>query len=81
MKRMITLCSGQFGDMPLEELCRSMKEIGYDGFEFATQAHLSVDGIVNDAAYRKNFLSTLEKYDVKIGAISAHLMGQCVGDN
>ena len=81
MKRMITLCSGQFGDMPLEELCRSMKEIGYDGFEFATQSHLSVDGIVNDAAYRKDFLATLEKYDVKIGAISAHLMGQCVGDN
>ena len=30
MKRLITLCSGQFGDIPLEELCRSMKEIGYD---------------------------------------------------
>ena len=32
MKRPINICSGQFGDMPLEELCRSMKEIGYDGF-------------------------------------------------
>lgn len=81
MKRLITLCSGQFGDMPLEELCRSMKEIGYDGFELATQSHIDVNGIVNDPAYRTDFLKTLEKYDMKIGAISAHLMGQCVGDN
>ena len=81
MKRLITICSGQYGDMPLEELCRSMKEIGYDGFEFATQAHVDINGIVNDPEYRKNWLATLEKYDVKIGALSAHLMGQCVGDN
>lgn len=81
MKRPITICSGQFGDMPLEDLCRAMKEIGYDGFEFATQAHVSVDGIVNDPEYRRNWLKTLEKYDVRIGALSAHLTGQCVGDN
>jgi len=81
MKRPINICSGQFGDMPLEELCRSMKEIGYDGFELATQSHIDVNGIVNDPEYRKNFLKTIEKYDVQIGALSGHLMGQCVGDN
>ena len=32
MNRPITICSGQFGDLPLEELCRSMREIGYDGW-------------------------------------------------
>ena len=81
MKRPINICSGQFGDMPLEELCRSMKEIGYDGFELATQSHIDVNGIVNDPEYRKNFLKIIEKYDVQIGALSGHLMGQCVGDN
>ena len=70
MKRPITLCSGQFGDMPLEELCREMTQIGYDGFEFATQAHVDINGIVNDAEYRKNWLRTIEKYNVRIGALS-----------
>ena len=81
MKRLITLCSGQFGDIPLEELCRSMKEIGYDGFEIATQAHVDINRIVNDADYRRQWTGILDKYDMKIGALSAHLMGQCVGDN
>ena len=81
MKRPITICSGQFGDLPLEELCRVMHELGYEGLELATQAHIDVNKIVNDPEYRENFKATLAKYDMKIGAISAHLMGQCVGDN
>ncbi|MBQ6326851.1 MAG: sugar phosphate isomerase/epimerase [Clostridia bacterium] len=81
MNRPITICSGQYGDMPLEELCRVMTQIGYDGFEFATHAHVDINGIVNDAEYRKNWLDTLNRYNVRIGALSAHLMGQCVGDN
>ena len=81
MKRPITICSGQFGDLPLEELCRVMHELGYEGLELATQAHIDVYKIVNDPEYLENFKATLAKYDMKIGAISAHLMGQCVGDN
>lgn len=81
MKRSISICSGQFGDIPLEELCRSMKEIGYDGFEFATQAHVDVTRIVNDEAYRHDWLNTIGKYGIQIDTLSAHLMGQCVGDN
>ena len=34
-KRPVNICSGQFGDLSLEELCRTMKAIGYDGFELA----------------------------------------------
>ena len=81
MKRPITICSGQFGDLPLEELCRVMHDLGYEGLELATQAHIDVNKIVNDPEYLENFKATLAKYDMKIGAISAHLMGQCVGDN
>ena len=81
MKRPVTICSGQFGDLPLETLCREMHAIGYEGFELACQAHVDVDQVIASAQYRENFLGTLNKYSMKIGAISAHLMGQCVGDN
>lgn len=81
MKRPITICSGQFGDLPLEEVCRRMHELGYEGLELACQSHIDVDRIVNDPAYLEQFRATLARYDMKIGAISAHLMGQCVGDN
>ena len=42
MKRPITICSGQFGDLPLEELCKQMSTIGYDGLELACQSHIDV---------------------------------------
>ena len=80
MKRLVTICSGQFGDLSLERLCGEMKKIGYDGFELACQSHIDVDQIVHNPAYREAFQETLERYGMRIGAISAHLMGQCVGD-
>lgn len=80
-KRPVNICSGQFGDIPFEELCEKMHALGYDGFEVATQAHVDVYKIVSDEAYRENFKAILAKYDMQIGALSAHLAGQCVGDN
>ncbi len=80
MKKKITICSAQFGDLPLEELCRLMHGIGYEGLELACQSHIDVDKIVSSASYREEFQTILNKYDMKIGAISAHLMGQCIGD-
>lgn len=81
MKRPITICSGQFGDLPFEKLCATMHEMGYEGLELATQAHIDVNRIVNDPEYRANFQKTLQDNELIISAISAHLMGQCVGDN
>jgi sugar phosphate isomerase/epimerase len=79
-KRPVTICSGQFGDLAAEELCRTMQAIGYDGLEIATQAHMDVDRILSDAAYRKEYRAMLGKYGMRIGALSGHLAGQCVGD-
>ena len=42
MKRPITLASGQFGDMSLEELCKMAGNMGYEGLELATHAHFDV---------------------------------------
>ena len=35
MKRPITIASGQFGDLSLEELCKLVSSIGYEGIEIA----------------------------------------------
>lgn len=80
MKRIITICSGQFGDLSLEQVCATMHKIGYQGLELASQSHIDVWKINTSADYRHEFTETLQKYEMQIGAISAHLMGQCVGD-
>ena len=67
--------------MPLDVLCEKMHALGYQGFEIATQAHVDVYKVVSDEKYREDFLATLAKHDMIIGALSAHLAGQCVGDN
>lgn len=81
MKRPITLASGQFGDMPLEELCKLAGSIGYEGIEIACHAHLDVRRALRDEAYVSEFRETLARYGLSVWAISAHLVGQCVGDN
>lgn len=81
MARPITIASGQFGDLPLEELCKLLKSIGYDGIEIACHAHLDAKRFLSDEAYAKQFRDTLDKYGMKVWALGAHLAGQCVGDN
>ncbi|MDD3213637.1 MAG: TIM barrel protein, partial [Eubacteriales bacterium] len=79
-KRPITICSGQFGDLSAEALCRTMHDIGYEGLEIATQSHIDVERIVSDAEYRRQYVNMLSRYELRIGALSGHLPGQCVGD-
>jgi sugar phosphate isomerase/epimerase len=81
MKRPITLASGQFGDISLEELCKLASSIGYEGIEVAYHAHLDVRKALYDDAYASEFKDTLSRYNLSVWALSAHLVGQCVGDN
>jgi sugar phosphate isomerase/epimerase len=77
--RPITLATGQFGDLSLEEVCKLAKEIGYNGLELATHAHFDVKKGSEDDEYIEQIKSLLLKYDMKCYAISSHLAGQCVG--
>ena len=79
--RPVTITTGQYGDMSLEEVCRSMSELGYDGLEIAIAAHLNVRKFVKDEGYREEIKALLNKYNMKVWALGAHLAGQCVGDN
>lgn len=80
MSRLITLASGQFGDLSLEELCVLAEKMGYDGLELATHAHFDVQKALLDNKYIPYVHKTLEEHNLKCVALSAHLVGQCVGD-
>ena len=77
--RPVTLFTGQWADLPLETLCKKPKSFGYDGLELACWGdHFEVDKA--DEAYCKEKKALLEKYDLKLFAISTHLVGQAVSD-
>lgn len=80
MGRLVTLASGQFGDLGLEELCILAKDMGYEGLELATHAHFDVGRALADETYIPWVWDTLNKHGLTCVAISAHLTGQCVGD-
>lgn len=81
MARPVTLASGQFGDLELEQLCSVARDMGYEGLELATHAHFDVGRAMNESGYIEQVRETLGKYNLRCDALSAHLTGQCVGDN
>ena len=81
MPRPVTLCTGQWADLPFEEVCKKASAWGYDGLEIACWGdHLNVRKAAANPDYVKEKWLILEKYDLKCWSISAHLAGQCVGD-
>jgi len=79
MSRPVSLCTLQWGDLPLEDVCRKAKEFGYDGLELAIPGHLDVRE--TDPAYYKGIKDLLGKYGLKVYTISTHLISQAVCDN
>lgn len=79
MARPVTLFSGQWADLSIEEMCRKTKEFGYDGIELACWGdHMEIDKA--DQAYCDSRLELLKKYDLQLYTISTHLAGQAVCD-
>src|SRR5512137_1178062 len=80
MSRPVTLFTGQWDDLPLETLCKKAVEFGYDGLELACWGdHFEVDKA--DEKYCQTKRALLDKYKLKVFAISTHLVGQAVCDN
>ena len=80
MSRPVTLFTGQWADLPFETVCRKAKDFGYDGLELACWGdHFEIDKA--DDAYCQQKLEMLNKYGLKVFAISTHLVGQAVCDN
>ena len=82
MARPVTLFTGQWADLPLEQLCKKGREFGYDGLELACWGdHFEVDKALSDDTYCARKRELLEKYDLQLFAVSNHLVGQAVLDN
>jgi sugar phosphate isomerase/epimerase len=81
MARPVTLFTGQWADLPLDDMARKANEFGYDGLELACWGdHFEVTNALTDSGYCEQKRQQLERYDLQCHAISAHLVGQAVCD-
>ncbi|MFW6069393.1 MAG: sugar phosphate isomerase/epimerase family protein, partial [Chloroflexota bacterium] len=81
MPRPVTLFTGQWADLPLEELAKKVSEWGFDGLELACWGdHFEVDRALEEDGYIQSRWDILDKYDLQCFAISNHLVGQGVSD-
>jgi sugar phosphate isomerase/epimerase len=81
MARPVTIFTGQWADLPLEDLAKLMSGLGYDGLELACWGdHFDVVKGAQSKAYCEDKLALLAKYGLKCWCISNHLAGQLVCD-
>lgn len=81
MPRPVTLFTGQWADLPLEELARKAADFGYDGLELACWGdHFDVGLGAESKSYCDDRHSLLAKHGLKCWSISNHLAGQLVSD-
>ncbi len=81
MARPVTLFTGQWADLPLEDLCKKAVEFGYDGLELACWGdHFEVQQALEDDTYCSRKRDLLEKHGLQLFSISNHLVGQAVLD-
>lgn len=79
MARPVTLFTGQWADLSLEDLARKASDFGYQGLELACWGdHFEVDKA--DADYCAAKRELLDRFDLQCFAISTHLVGQAVCD-
>lgn len=81
MARPVTLFTGQWADLPIEDMARKTSDFGYQGIELACWGdHFEVDKALADDNYCAAKHDLLDRYDLQCFAISNHLVGQAVCD-
>lgn len=79
--RKVTLFTGQWADLPLNELLPLVKKMGYDGVELACWGdHFEVGRANGESGYVEDLWSKLGEHGLSCYAISNHLVGQAVCD-
>jgi sugar phosphate isomerase/epimerase len=82
MGRPVTLFTGQWADLPFEQICAKAKSFGYDGVELACWGdHFDVDKALKDKKYVKTRWDCLTDHGLQAFCISSHLVGQAICDN
>ena len=81
MARPVTLFTGQWADLPLEELAAKVASWGFDGLELACWGdHFEVDRALAEPSYVEEKRALLERHGLRCWALGAHLVGQAVCD-
>ena len=81
MPRPATMFTGQWADLPLEELAKKVQGFGYDGVELACWGdHFQIDLALAEPNYCSLRREMLERNGLQVWAISNHLVGQAVLD-
>ena len=81
-RRPITLFTGQWADLPFEEVARLAGEWGFDGLEIACWGdHLDPVRAAKDDDYVQDRLRILAENNLTVHAIANHLTGQAVCDD
>ena len=81
MPRPVTLFTGQWADLPLEDLAAKAGEWGFDGLELACWGdHFDVQAALSDDGYVESRREILSRHGLQCFAVSTHLVGQAVCD-
>jgi sugar phosphate isomerase/epimerase len=81
MPRPVILFTGQFADLPLEELASRAAEWGYAGLDLATFGdHLEVQRVLGEDDHAEARLDLLRRLELEAPVVSCHRVSQCVGD-
>lgn len=81
MPRPITIFTGQWADLTLEDMAKKAASFGYDGLELACWGdHFDVNKAAAGKQYCDERHALLAKHGLKCWAISNHLVGQAVCD-
>ena len=82
MSRSVTLFTGQWADLSINELAPLAKEMGYDGLELACWGdHFDVDQAARSKKYCIEKWELLADHGLTCFSISNHLVGQAICDN
>lgn len=81
MPRPVTLFTGQWADLPIDQMAKLTSKFGYDGIELACWGdHFEVDRAMSEDDYCSKKRELLEANGLQCHAIRAHLAGQAVLD-
>ena len=81
MARPVTLFTGQWADLPLEDVAERCGRWGFDGLELASWGdHFDVPRALAEPGYAAERRELLERHGLTCWTIGAHLVGQAVCD-
>lgn len=82
MTRPVILFSGQWANLPLEELAHQAGEWGYQGLELCCWGdHFEVQRALSDEDYCRKKVDLLARHDLLIAVLACHRVGQAVADS